>query len=96
MKPIDVKSSTYIDFNLEIITKIFNLRLVTLFAKSYIPNWPEEDFLIRKVKNIMHGHMLIVILMVKKFLKQFTIKKLKRQIKQRLELKKQSREKVIN
>ena len=36
------------------------------FAKVYVPNWSEEDFLIKKVKNFHFcGHMLSVILTVK-------------------------------
>ena len=36
------------------------------FAKVYVPNWSEEDFLIEKVKNFHFcGHMLSVILTVK-------------------------------
>ena len=36
------------------------------FAKVYVPNWSEEDFLIKKVKNFLFcRHMLSVILTVK-------------------------------
>ena len=60
VKPVDVKSSTYINFNKENnkegpkfksgdtvrISKYKNI-----FAKGYIPCWSEEVFLIKKVKN---------------------------------------------
>ena len=60
MKPVDVKTSTYIDSSKEInhgdpkfksgdIVKI--LKYKNIFAKGYVPNWSEEDFLIKKVKN---------------------------------------------
>ena len=60
MKPIDVKDNTYIDFNKEFndndpkykvgdhvrISKYKNI-----FAKGYTPNWSEEVFVIKKIKN---------------------------------------------
>ena len=49
-----------------------------------------------KKKILFHGHVLLIILMVKKSLVVFTKKTCKRQIKTNLEKKKQSRKKVIN
>ena len=60
IKPIDVKDNTYIDFGKEVndndpkfkvgdhvrITKYKNI-----FAKDYTPNWSEEVFVIKEVKN---------------------------------------------
>ena len=60
MKPIDVEDNTYIDFEKEVnngdpkfkigdhvrISKYKNV-----FAKGYMPNWSEEVFVIKKVKN---------------------------------------------
>ena len=60
MKPIDVKDNTYIDFGKEVndndpkskvgdhvrISKYKNI-----FAKGYTPNWSEEIFIIKKIKN---------------------------------------------
>ena len=60
MKPIDVKDNTYIDFGKEVsdddpkfkvgdhvrISKYKNI-----FAKGYTPNWSEEIFVIKKIKN---------------------------------------------
>ena len=60
MKPVDVKGNTYIDSNKEVndqdpefqvgdhvrISKCKNI-----FAKGYTPNWSEEVFVIKKVKN---------------------------------------------
>ena len=62
MKPIDVKDNTYIDFGKEVndndpkfkvgdhvrISKYKNT-----FAKGYPPNWSEEIFVIKKIKNIV-------------------------------------------
>ena len=61
MKPVDVNSNTYIDSGKEIINnkdpnfKVGdNVRITkykNIFAKGYTPNWSEEVFLIKKVKN---------------------------------------------
>ena len=62
MKPVNVKSSTYIDSSKKIIIKILNLKLVILleyqhgvsiFGKGYTPNWCEEVSVIKKVKNTL-------------------------------------------
>ena len=60
MKPIDVKDNTYINIGEELNDKdpklkvgdhvrISNYR--SIFAKGYTPNWSEEIFVIKKVKN---------------------------------------------
>ena len=60
MKPTDVKDNTYIDFGKEVndndpkfkvgdhvrISKYKNI-----FAKGYTPDWSEEVFMIKKIKN---------------------------------------------
>ena len=60
MKCIDAKDNTYIDFGKEVndndpkfkvgdhvrISKYKNI-----FAKGYTPNWSEEDFVIKEIKN---------------------------------------------
>ena len=60
MKPIDVKDNTYIDFGIEVnyndpkfkvgdhvrISKYENI-----FTKGYTPNWSEEVFVIKEIKN---------------------------------------------
>ena len=60
MKPVDVKDNTYIDFKKEVIDKDpkFNAgdhvrisKYKNIFAKGYTPNWSEEVFVIKKVKN---------------------------------------------
>ena len=42
-----------------------------IFAKGYMPNWSEEIFIIKKLKILYHGHMLLMILMVNKLLVHF-------------------------
>ena len=95
----------YIGFGKEGNKKILNLILViirlskckNIFAKVYIPSWTEEVFVIKKVKDtVLCSVLLIVILMQKKLLERFTKKNCKSQIKQSLELKKESREKMIS
>ena len=65
MKPVNVRSSTYINsskeinakdpkFKIEDVVKISNYK--NIFAKGYAPNWSEEVFVIKRVKNtVLHG-----------------------------------------
>ena len=55
-----------------------------IFAKGYTPNWSEEVFVIKEVKNIVPWTMLLVILMMKKLLEYFMKKNCKKQIKKNL------------
>ena len=95
MKPVDVNSSTYIDFNKENnkqgpkfrngdhvrISKYKNI-----FAKSNVPNWSKKKKK-KKLKILFLGHILLVILKVKNLLERFTKKNCKKQIQKILELK---------
>ena len=54
-----------------------------IFGKDDVLNWSEEVFMVNKVIMCL-GHVLLVILMVKKFLKLITKKNSKRQIKKNL------------
>ena len=60
MKPIDVKDNTYINTDKEINNKDRKFKVgdhvriskyKNNFAKGYMPNWSEEVFVIKKVKN---------------------------------------------
>ena len=60
MKPVDVKDNTYIDFEKEVNDKDPKFKVgdhvriskyKNIFAKGYTPNWSEEVFVIKKVKN---------------------------------------------
>ena len=60
MKPVDVKSSTYIDSSKEINNKDPKFKTCHIvriseykkfFAEDYVSNWFEEVFVIKKVKN---------------------------------------------
>ena len=48
MKPVDLKSSTYTDFDKKILKKALNLKLVRMLG--YVLNWSEEGFVIKKLK----------------------------------------------
>ena len=60
MKPVDVKASTYVEFNKEnnnespkfkIDDHVRISKYKNIFAKGSVPNWLEEVFVIKKVKN---------------------------------------------
>ena len=68
MKPVDVNDNTYIDFNKDVNDKdpkfkvgdhvrisIYN----NMFAKRYTPNWSEEVFVIKNVKNTIQWTYVI-------------------------------------
>ena len=89
--PVDVKSSTYIDFDKKNNNKDPKFKVGgragiskyrNIYVKDYVTNWSEEVFMIKYVT--CRGHMLIVILTVKKLLESFTKKICKRQIKKNL------------
>ena len=60
MKPVDVKDNTYIDFKKESNDKDPKFKVgdhvriskyKNIFGKGYMPNWSEEIFVIKKIKN---------------------------------------------
>ena len=60
MKPIDIKSSNYVKYNVnsndkdptfQVGNHVRISKYKNNFAKRYIPNWSEEIFVIKKVKN---------------------------------------------
>ena len=60
MKPIDVKDNTYIDFGKEVNDNDPKFKVgdhvriskyKSIFAKGYTPNWSEEVFVIKRIKN---------------------------------------------
>ena len=62
MKTVDVKDNTYMDFKKEINDKDPKFEVVdhvriskykNIFAKGHTPDWSEEVFVIKKVKNIV-------------------------------------------
>ena len=60
MKPFDIKDNTYINTDKEVSDKDPKLKVrddvriskyKNIFAKGYTPNWSEELFVIKEVKN---------------------------------------------
>ena len=60
MKPVNVKDNTCIDFKKEVNDKDPKFKVCdhvgiskykNIFAKGYTPNWSEEIFVVKKVKN---------------------------------------------
>ena len=89
MKPVDVKWSTYIEFNKEIIRKVLNSKLVIMqeyqntkiFLQKTMFQISLKKFLwLKKLKILFHGHML-VILMEKEIVGTFYEKKLQKNSK---------------
>ena len=69
IKPIDVKDNTYINADKEINNKDPKFKVghhvriskyKNIFAKGYIPNWSEEVFVIKKVKNAVPWTYVII------------------------------------
>ena len=70
MTPTDVKDNTYINIDKEVNDKdpIFQVgdhvrisKYKDIFAKVHTPNWSEEIFVIKKIKILFHGLMLLMI-----------------------------------
>ena len=80
MKSIDVKDNTYINIDKEVNDKDpklkagYHVRISkyrNIFTKGYTPNWSEEIFVIKEIKTQFHGHMLLMIIMMRKLLEHF-------------------------
>ena len=80
MKPVDVKSNTYINSRKEIDDQNLKLKIgdivrilkcKNIFVKGYVPNWSEEVLCLKKLKTLFREHML----KAKKLLEGFTKKK---------------------
>ena len=80
MKPTDVKNNKYIDFKKESTDKDPKFKVgnhvriskyKNIFAKGYSPNWSEKVLLLVKLKIQFHGHMLLMVSMLKKLLEHF-------------------------
>ena len=87
MKSIDVKSNSYAEYNVDSNAKDSRFKIgnhvriskyKNIFAKGYVPNWSAEVFVIKILRILFHGRMLLMILMVKKFLEIFMKKKSRR------------------
>ena len=97
IKPVHVKDNTYIDLGKEVNNKDPKFKLgdylriskyKNIFAKDTCQIGLKKFLLLVKVKMQFHGHMQLMILMVKKLLEVFMKKNCKRLIKKNLEQKK--------
>ena len=73
MKPVDVKSKTYIDSNKKANNKDPKIKFGNtvriskykiIFAKCHTPNWSEEVFVIKKVKNTVPWSNVVIIIVI--------------------------------
>ena len=87
MKPVDVKDNTYIDFQKEVNDKDPKFKVgdhvriskyKNIFAKGYTPNWSEEVFVIKKVKNTVPWMYVINYLNGEKIIGTFYEKELQK------------------
>ena len=96
-KHVDVKDNTYIDFKKEVIDRELTFKVgdyvriskcKNIFSKGYTQIDSEKVFVIKKLKIQFHGHMLLMISMVKKLLEHFMKNNYKRLINKNLGWKK--------
>ena len=89
MKHVDVKSSTCIYSSKEINDKdpkfkvgdiVRILKYKNIFAKGYVPNWSEKDFVIKKVKNTVPWTYVISNVKGEKIVRTFYKKQLQKTI----------------
>ena len=89
MKPLNIKSSTCIDSSKEIndkdskfkigdIVRIPKYKNIFAKTKSYVPNWSEEVFVIKKVKNTVPGTYVISDLKAEEIIGMFYKKELQK------------------
>ena len=81
MKPVDIKSNTYIDSNKDIDDKNHKFKIgdivriwkfKNIFAKGYTLIGLKKSLWLKKLKTLFRGHMLLLILKEKKLLGRFT------------------------
>ena len=93
IKPVDVRDNTYIDsekeannknpkFKVGDCVRIFKYK--NIFAKEYMPNWSEEVFVIRKIKNTVPWTYVINYLNGEEITGSFYEKECKRLIRKNL------------
>ena len=94
IKPADIKDNKYIDFKKNVMTEILNVKLVIMYEFLNTKIFLLQDthqiglkkfLLLVKLKIQFHGHMLLMISMVKKLLEHFMKKNYKRLINKNLE-----------
>ena len=96
-KPVDVKDNTYIDFKREVNDKDPKFKVgnhvniskyKNIFAKGYTPNWSEEVFVIKKVKNTVPWTYVITDLNGEEIIGTFNEKELQKTNQQKFRIEK--------
>ena len=104
MKPIDVKDNTYINTDKEINNKDPKFKVhdcvkiskyKNIFAKGYTPNWSEEVFVIKKVKNTVPWTYVINDLNGEEITGKFYEKELQKTNQEEFRIEKVIKKKVI-
>ena len=105
MKPVDAKDNTYIDSVKAVNDKDPKFKVgghvriskyKNIFAKGYMPNWPEEFFLIKKAKNTVPWTYVINDLNSEEIIGTFYEKELQKTNQQEFRIEKVIKEKLIN
>ena len=102
MKPADVKDNTYINFkketndknpNFEVADHVRISKYKNIFAKGYMPNWPEEIFVDEKIKNTVPWTYIINDLNAEEIIGTFYEKELQSTNQQKFRIEKVSKKK---
>ena len=105
MKPVDVKDNTYIDFKKEVNDKDPKFKVgdhvriskyKNNFAKGYTPNWSEQVFVIKNVKNTVSWTYVINALNGEEIIGSFYKKKFQKTNQKEFRIEKVIKKKVIN
>ena len=105
MKPVDAKDNTYIDSVKAVNDKDPKFKVgghvriskyKNIFAKGYMPNWSEEVFVIKKVKNTVPWTYVINDLNSEEIIRTFYEKELQKTNQQEFRIEKVIKEKLIN
>ena len=105
IKPVDINKTHMLTLVKKLMVKIRNLKLVIILEDQNVRMFLQKVTLqigmnkflwLKKLKILCCRHLLSLILMAKRLLEHFRKRNCKKQIKKNLELKKWSREKVIN
>ena len=105
MNPVDVKDNTFIDFKKEINNKdpkfkagdrVRISKYKNIFSKGYMPNWSEELFVIKKIKNTVPWTYIINDVNGEEIIGTFYEKELQRTNQQEFRIEKVIERKAIN
>ena len=105
MNPVDVKDNAFINFKKEINNKdpkfkagdrVRISKYKNIFAKGYMPNWSEELFVIKKMKNAVPWIYIINDLNGEEIIGAFYEKELQRTNQQEFRIEKLIKRKAIN